>query len=233
MATTENNVLIQKRKANGDLSIIYPITKLENVLNSDGSESLDDILKEIRSLVASSGGDSTLTGEIKLYGGNKCPEGYLVCDGSEVSRTTYKDLFDVIGEMFGSGDGATTFNVPDYRDTVPIGISNNYSIGQKVGENTHTLTQSEIPNYTLYSAAHTHSQNAHTHTVFGYKSGSGRTAIVAGNQDNYNTNTGNQSQINASTATNNNTTITVTSRGGGQPMNNMQKSLGVNYIIKT
>ena len=43
------------------------------------------------------------------------PTGYLLCNGQAVDRTTYSKLFDVIGTNFGSGDGSTTFNVPDYR----------------------------------------------------------------------------------------------------------------------
>ena len=49
------------------------------------------------------------------YGGTSAPTGWLLCDGSAVSRTTYADLFTVIGETHGSGDGSTTFNLPDYR----------------------------------------------------------------------------------------------------------------------
>ena len=43
------------------------------------------------------------------------PDGWLICDGSQVSRTTYSDLFSVIGTTFGSGDGSTTFTLPDLR----------------------------------------------------------------------------------------------------------------------
>jgi len=49
------------------------------------------------------------------YAGSTVPAGYLVCNGSAVSRTTYADLFAAIGTMYGSGDGSTTFNLPDYR----------------------------------------------------------------------------------------------------------------------
>lgn len=52
-------------------------------------------------------------GAIVPYGGDTAPTGYLLCDGSAVSRTTYADLFAVIGTKYGSGDGSTTFNLPD------------------------------------------------------------------------------------------------------------------------
>ena len=57
------------------------------------------------------GGD--LTGMIFAFAGNSIPSGYLLCDGSQVSRTTYKKLFDVIGTTYGAGDGSTTFNLPN------------------------------------------------------------------------------------------------------------------------
>lgn len=50
-----------------------------------------------------------------MYGGATAPTGYLLCDGSAVSRTTYADLFAVLSTTYGVGDGSTTFNVPDAR----------------------------------------------------------------------------------------------------------------------
>lgn len=55
------------------------------------------------------------TGSEMLYAGTSAPSGWLMCDGSAVSRTTYANLFAVIGVEHGSGDGTTTFNVPDAR----------------------------------------------------------------------------------------------------------------------
>lgn len=58
---------------------------------------------------------SVETGSVILWLTATPPEGYLECDGSEVSRTTYANLFGVVGVSFGDGDGATTFNLPDFR----------------------------------------------------------------------------------------------------------------------
>ena len=55
-------------------------------------------------------------GEIKYFAFNTPPDGYLVCNGANVSRTTYADLFNAIGTTFGSGDGATTFTLPNLID---------------------------------------------------------------------------------------------------------------------
>lgn len=52
-------------------------------------------------------------GTITGYAGATAPSGWLLCDGSAVSRTTYAELFGVVGTTYGSGDGSTTFNVPD------------------------------------------------------------------------------------------------------------------------
>lgn len=49
------------------------------------------------------------------------PTGWLICDGSAVSRTTYADLFAVLGTTYGVGDGSTTFNLPDLRQRFPLG----------------------------------------------------------------------------------------------------------------
>lgn len=61
------------------------------------------------------------TGVILPYGGASAPAGFFLCDGSPVSRTDYAGLFAAIGTAFGTGDGSTTFNLPDMREVVPIG----------------------------------------------------------------------------------------------------------------
>ena len=58
---------------------------------------------------------AALTGNIAAFAGSSTPTGYLLCDGSAVSRTTYADLFTAIGTTWGVGDGSTTFNIPDLR----------------------------------------------------------------------------------------------------------------------
>ena len=80
---------------------------------------------------------SAPTGAVMAFAGSSAPEGWLVCDGSAVSRTTYADLFAVIGTTYGSGDGNTTFNLPEkYAYTggvvgngMTLGLSNGTSDG--------------------------------------------------------------------------------------------------------
>lgn len=60
-------------------------------------------------------------GAMSIYAGSSAPDGWLLCDGSAVNRETYSTLFAVIGTTYGSGDGSTTFNVPDMRGMFPRG----------------------------------------------------------------------------------------------------------------
>ena len=64
-----------------------------------------------------------LTGMIFAFAGNSIPSGFLLCDGSKVSRTTYKKLFNVIGTTYGAGDGSTTFILPNLIDRFLEGSS--------------------------------------------------------------------------------------------------------------
>jgi microcystin-dependent protein len=61
------------------------------------------------------------TGSIYLFAGTTAPMGYLLCDGAAISRTTYAYLFARIGTAFGSGDGSTTFNIPNTNQRFPLG----------------------------------------------------------------------------------------------------------------
>lgn len=61
-------------------------------------------------------------GDLKSTARAEAPDGWLLCDGSPVSRATYKDLFAAIGTTYGAGDGVNTFNIPDLRGRVPVGV---------------------------------------------------------------------------------------------------------------
>lgn len=68
---------------------------------------------------------NNLVGVIMPYGGTVAPTGFLLCNGQAVSRSTYSKLFSVIGVAFGSGDGSTSFNLPDLRESTVKGIGEN------------------------------------------------------------------------------------------------------------
>ena len=67
------------------------------------------------------------SGTIVAFGNTTAPTGWLVCNDAAISRTTYARLFAVVGTTFGTGDGSSTFNVPDLRDRVPLGFGTNMS----------------------------------------------------------------------------------------------------------
>lgn len=85
------------------------------------------------------------------FAGSAAPSGWLLCDGSAVSRTTYAALFAVIGTTHGAGDGSTTFNLPDRRDRMGVGASGTKALGSTGGSATKDLS-------------HTHTTPNHTHT---------------------------------------------------------------------
>jgi microcystin-dependent protein len=73
-------------------------------------------------------GDSTPVGTIIMHGANYAPDGYLTCDGTAISRTTFKRLFETIGVTFGTGNGTTTFNLPDMRGQFARGWNDTASV---------------------------------------------------------------------------------------------------------
>jgi len=97
------------------------------LLDADELSGGADALAPFTSTVAASGGIgvdavSVPVGGLALWAGSSEPAGWLICDGRAVSRTTYAALFAAIGIAYGAGDGSTTFNIPDFRGRVPVGL---------------------------------------------------------------------------------------------------------------
>ena len=92
--------------------------------------------------------DPIPTGVILTFGGSTVPEGFLLCNGAAISRTTYAKLFAAIGTLYGAGDGATTFNLPDMRDRFAEGAGGTYSVG--------TAVEAGLPNITGIFTTHNH-----------------------------------------------------------------------------
>ncbi len=156
-------------------------------------------------------------GDIKMSARQDNYEGWLVCDGREVSRTTYSALFEVIGTSFGSGDGVTTFNIPDSRGRVPLGAQSSsgtsyYCVGNTGGAETHTLSIGEIP-------SHDHGSNA-VGTTIGLAQRTGSNTSTT-----YDSSPGELDLINAAT-------LDIYNTGGSGAHNNMQPYIVFgNYFI--
>lgn len=73
-------------------------------------------------------------GGIIEFGGYSDPDGWLICDGREISRTEYANLFNVIGTEHGAGDGEKTFKLPDYRHLFPVGYDANDEDFNRIGK---------------------------------------------------------------------------------------------------
>lgn len=83
---------------------------------------------------------------------SEIPVGWVECDGSALSRSTYATLFSVISTQYGVGDGSTTFNIPDFKGCAIIGEGTGSGLtartrGDTGGEETHLLTTAEMPNH--------------------------------------------------------------------------------------
>ena len=151
-------------------------------------------------------------GAIHLSARSSAPSGYLLCDGSAVNRTTYALLFAAIGTAFGTGNGTTTFNVPDCRGRAPIGVGTGSGLTPRAlsdngGEEYHILNTSEIP-------SHQHGNQSgfgnfiNTTSSASVANGSDQTVPVS-------------SSFNASTDF----------AGSGGSHNNMQPFIALNYFI--
>ena len=95
-------------------------------------------------------------GIVMSFAGATAPEGWLLCDGSAVSRSSYSALFAAIGTTYGAGDGSTTFNLPDLTGRVVIGVSGTHALGSTGGEASHVLTTGEMPEHLHEVPSHTH-----------------------------------------------------------------------------
>ena len=180
-------------------------------LNDTNINRLQQLIKQdIQGAVS---GDTLPVGAIMPFGSDTIPENWLLCNGQAVSRTTYPELSNTIGITYGSGDGFTTFNLPDLQGKIPVGLDENDTdfdtLGNTGGEKEHTLTIAEMP-------SHSHSE------TFGSKElvdegGSGE--IVTGNKVTFNGSGTTHICLTANT-------------GESQSHNILQPYIVQNYIIK-
>lgn len=106
---------------------------------------------DIGGKLQTAGGEVEPVGVIQLWGTNTAPVNWLICDGSAISRTTYARLFAVLGTTYGSGNGTTTFNIPNLKGKIPVGRDSGDTsfdnLAETGGAKTHALDITEIPKH--------------------------------------------------------------------------------------
>lgn len=90
-------------------------------------------------------GGGTPPGTVTAFAGSTAPEGWLLCDGSAVSRTAYAALFAVIGTTYGAGNGSTTFTLPDLRGRVAAGANASNALASRAGADSKQIARANLP----------------------------------------------------------------------------------------
>lgn len=188
--------------------------------NHDGANSLK---------IASPTGSTNNTlaadvGLIMMYPSLTPPVGWLSCNGAAVSRTTYANLFALISTTFGSGDGTTTFNLPNMQDRFPAGVGFSYAVGNSGGATQVTLDANSMPSHAHSGATFSSGDHNHPREVGGNLAASGSSWNPAGTGT-PDTPTGISGDHNHS--------LSINAAGGGQAHENRPPYLALNFIIKT
>ena len=151
-------------------------------------------------------------GEIRMFGGNFAPAGWMFCEGQLLPISEYETLFNLIGTTYG-GDGQSTFALPDLRGRLPIHFGNGFILAQTGGAEEITLTVNQIA--------------AHTHALLG-------TASIVNDANPANNVTGQTNTFDLYQSTPGGQPMapqSISFVGGSQPHNNFQPYLCVDFII--
>jgi microcystin-dependent protein len=148
--------------------------------------------------------------EIRIFSFNFAPKGWALCDGQLLPINQNQALFSLLGTTYG-GDGRVNFALPDLRSRVPIHMGSGRTLGERAGEQAHTLSIAEVP-------THSHTANA--------SASNGDTAFAVGHVLG--------AALNLYTGASNLTSVSPTSIstvGGSQPHENMEPYLTLNFCI--
>lgn len=210
-------------------------TSADNVVQLDGSARLPAVDgSQLTNLPASP------TASVIAFAGSSAPSGWLLCYGQAVSRTTYADLFTAIGTTYGSGDGSTTFNLPDLRGRAVFGKDDmGASAANRITSGVSGITGTTLGasggdqnmaqhNHGVTDPGHYHVQgfywNSTAGTRYGYEDGGASSSY-------FDSGSGGTGNVGAKTQTKT-TGVTVNNEGSGSSAN-VPPALILNYIIKT
>jgi microcystin-dependent protein len=156
--------------------------------------------------------------EIKIFPMNFAPKGWAMCNGQFLPINQNQALFALLGTTYG-GNGQTTFALPDLRGCVPLHEGNGFTLGQKGGEQAHTLSISELP-------THIHDFSQNTAVVSATAN-----ATVAAPTSNYWANNGSTAYSTGGVSLGAMSPQAVSTVGGSQAHQNMQPFLTLNFCI--
>lgn len=167
------------------------------------------------------------TGTITSWSDSSIPSGFLECNGSNVSRTTYSALFAVVGTTYGSGDGSTTFGLPDLQDNVAVGKSNNKALASTGGANT-VASSGNVGGSTANATLSINQTASHSHNIPLTSLTSGQNQIASGMAGGANSNDGSGNKGSSGGHSHN-----MSANFSGDANSVLQPYLTLIYIIKT
>lgn len=191
------------------------VTNLETKVAGQPAE----ILKEVQKIaegIRTAMDKAIPIGTIAMYGAEKDPEGWLRCDGRLLDRTAYAKLYAVIGTTHGF-TSSSNFRIPDMRERSVVGSGTKYSIGDKGGNATVTLSVNQMP--------------AHTHEIGEVEDAGRRFQSRTANQD-IGIGSDGYTYLTSTGSNRGNRSPIATSVGGGQPVDLRDPYIGLPYIIK-
>jgi len=150
--------------------------------------------------------------EIRLMSFVFAPKGWALCNGQLLPINQNQALFSLLGTTFG-GDGRVNFGLPDVQGRVPVHMGNGFTLGQRGGEQAHTLIVSEVPQHTHQAQASSTSGNTNVPA----------TNLLAGSAPN--------NLYGAAAALEAMNSATITNAGGSQAHDNMQPYLTISFCI--
>jgi len=211
---------------------------ITSAMLTDGTIATADIADNAITAAKLANDAAFTSGMLMPYAGSSAPTGWVLCYGQAISRTTYADLFTAIGTTYGTGDGSTTFNVPDLRGRVIAGQDdmggtsanrltspiNGDGLGNTGGSQDHQLTEAQMPSHFHYIARNQTVNGSTGHNLSSSQYVAAQTGYSGGAFDE-------KYALRATSSVSN--VGRTNSVGSGTAHNNVQPTIILNYIIKT